>query len=68
MANPTCRNCDRSADDGAYCSSCAAAIMTSTINPRFHGRRKRLPSGRGTLLQRLGPTADNSSTQQRLFE
>ena len=27
MANPTCRNCDRSADAGAYCSSCAAGIM-----------------------------------------
>ena len=27
MANPTCRNCDRSADVGAYCGSCAGEIM-----------------------------------------
>ena len=31
MANPTCRSCDRSADAGAYCSSCAAGIMTSAL-------------------------------------
>ena len=33
MANPTCRNCDRSADAGAYCSSCAAGIMANALNP-----------------------------------
>ena len=33
MANPTCRNCDRSADAGAYCSSCPAAIMAKALNP-----------------------------------
>ena len=27
MSNPTCRTCDRSADAGAYCRSCAAGIM-----------------------------------------
>ena len=25
MANPTCRNCNRSADAGAYCSPCDSA-------------------------------------------
>ena len=34
MANPTCRNCDRNADAGAYYSSCAAGIMASALNHR----------------------------------
>ena len=60
MANPTCRNCDRSADTGAYCSSCAAGIMASALNPHFRSRRKRLPIKQlkqRTLPRRLGPTA-----------
>ena len=36
MANPTCRNCDRRADAGPYCSSCAAGIMANALNP-FYG-------------------------------
>ena len=67
MANATCRNCDRSADAGAYCSSCAAGIMATALNPHFRGRRKRLPPGQRTLPRRAGPTADTTSGQQRLF-
>ena len=51
MANPTCRNCNRSADAGAYCSSCAAGIMASALNPHFrqdkghfHGDQDPLPT------------------------
>ncbi len=40
MANPTCKSCDRAADSGAYCSSCAAAIMARALNPLYGGRRK----------------------------
>ena len=67
MANPTCRNCDRSADAGAYCSSCATGIMDKAFNPHFRGRRKRLPPKQRTLLRRPGPTAGNTSGQQPLF-
>ena len=67
MANPTCRNCDRSADVGAYCSSCAAGIMASALKPHFRGRSKKLPPRSRTLPQRPGPTAGNSSGQQRMF-
>ena len=67
MANPTCRNCDRGADAGAYCGSCAAGIMASALNPHFRGLRKKLPSEQPTLPQRPGPTAGNTSGQQRLF-
>ena len=42
MANPTCRSCDRSADAGVYCSSCAAAIMTKVLNPFLVGKWKKL--------------------------
>ena len=41
MANAKCRNCDRSADGGAYCSSCAAAIIAKALNPFFGGKRKK---------------------------
>ena len=64
MANPTCRNCDRSADTGAYCSSCAAGIMARALNPLHGGRRKKLPELPGKLPP--GPRATPSS-QQRLF-
>ena len=67
MTNPTCRNCDRSADTGAYCSSCAAGIMASALNPHFRSRRKRLPIKQRALPQRPGPTAGDTSGQQRLF-
>ena len=67
MANPSCRTCDRSADAGAYCSSCAAGIMASALNPHFRGRRKKLPPGQGTLPRRPRPQAGNTSGQQRLF-
>ena len=67
MANPTCRNCDRSADAGAYCSACAAGIMSSALNPHFRGRRKKLPSEQPTLPRRPGPTVADASGQQRLF-
>ena len=40
MANPTCRSCDRSADAGAHCSSRAAGIMATALNPFYSGRCK----------------------------
>ena len=67
MANPTCRNCDRSADADAYCISCAAGIMANALNPHFRGRCKKLPSEQPTLPRRPGPTVGNTSGQQRLF-
>ena len=60
MANPTCRNCDRSADAGAYCSSCAAGIMAKALNPSFGGRRKK--------SRRPEVRPPSASTQQRLFQ
>ena len=60
MANPTCRNCDRSADAGAYCGSCAAAIMAKALNPFFGGKWKKL--GRPDAVRTSRP-----SPQQRLF-
>ncbi len=41
MANAKCRSCDHAADSGAYCSSCAADIMTRALNPFFGRRRKK---------------------------
>ena len=67
MANPICRNCERSADAGAYCSSCAAGIMASALNPHFRDRRKRLHPGPDTLPRRPGPTVADTSGQQCLF-
>ena len=67
MANPTCRNCDRSADAGAYCSTCAAGIMAKAFNPHFRGRSKKIPPRSQALPLPPGPTADHSSGQQRLF-
>ena len=60
MANSTCRNCDRSADAGAYCSWCAAGIMAKALNPPFRGRHKK--SRRPEVLP------SSTSTQQRLFQ
>ena len=42
LANAKCRTCDSSADAGAYCNSCAAAIMAKALNPFFGGKRKKL--------------------------
>ena len=67
MANPTCRYCDRSADAGTYCSSCASGIMASALNPHCRGRRKELPPEQRTLPRRPGSTVGNTSGQQRLF-
>ena len=39
MTTAKCRNCGHSADAGAYCSSCAAAIMTKALDP-FVGRKR----------------------------
>ncbi len=43
MANAKWRTCDRAADAGAYCNSCAADIKAKALNPFFGGRRKRSP-------------------------
>ena len=67
MANPTCRNCDRSADAGAYCSSCAASIMANALSSHFRGRHKKLPSEQPKLRRQPGPTVADTSGQQRLF-
>ena len=61
MANVPCRN--RAADAGAYCSSCAAGIMASALNPHFCGRRKKLPPGQGVLPRRPA----TSFLLQRIF-
>ena len=47
MANPTCRNCDRSADAGAYCSSCAAGILSSALNPTSAADGRNFHQGNG---------------------
>ena len=44
MANAKCRKCDRAADAGAYCSSCASDIMAKALNPSFCGRWKKSSS------------------------
>ena len=67
MANPTCRNCDRAADAGAYCSACAVGIMASALNPHFRSWREKPPPGAGTLPRRPRPTVDNTPCQPRLF-
>ena len=46
MANAKCRTCDRAADAGAYCSSCAADIMVKALNPFFGERWKKSPRPR----------------------
>ena len=60
MTDATCRNCDRTADAGAYCSVCAADIMAKAFNPFFGGRSKK--SGRPEP-----PRPPSTSPQQRLF-
>ena len=48
MATAKCRNCDRSADAGAYCSYCAAAIMGKALDP-FFGRKRNKPGRPGAV-------------------
>ena len=67
MANPTYRNCNRSADAGAYCSSFAAGIVAKAFNPFYGGRRKKLPPGQRTVPREPGPAVGSTSAQQRLF-
>ena len=67
MANPTFRNCQRSADFGVYCSSCAAKIMARALNLYSRGRRKRLPPAQRILPRLPVPTVSNIPGQQRLF-
>ena len=59
MSDRICRTCDRAADAGAYCSSCAADIMAKALNLRFGGRRKK--------SRRPEVRPPSVSTQQRLF-
>ena len=42
MAAAKCRNCDHSADAGAYCGDCAAAIMAKALAPFFSGKQNKL--------------------------
>lgn len=55
MANPVCRDCERSADAGACCRSCGGEIMAGALNPRFRVRRKGLPPEQRTLPQGAVP-------------
>ena len=67
MANKTCRHCDRDADSGAYCSSCAADIMAKALNAFHGGRRKKLPGQHGKPPSRLRATSPKPSAQPPLF-
>ena len=67
MAKPTCSNCDRSADAGAYCSSWAAAPMASAPDPFHGGRRKKPPRRQENLPPGPSATSSNPSTQHPLF-
>ena len=58
MANSKCRNCDRAADAGAYCSSCAADIMAKALSPFFGGKRRK-----GASMS----CPSDASAQPRLF-
>ena len=60
MANAKCRKCDRAADVGAYCTSCASDIMAKALNPSFCGRWKKSPRPEP-------PRPSAASAQQRLF-
>ena len=62
MSDRICWTCDRAADAGAgaYCNSCASAIMAKALNPSFGGRRKK--------SRRPEVRPPSASTQQRLFQ
>ena len=60
MVNAKCRSCDNDADAGAYCSSCAAAIMAKALNPYFGGKWKK-----DAKLELARPS--KSSVQPSLF-
>ena len=58
MAAAKCRNCDHSADAGAYCGYCAAAIMGKALNPVFGRKRNKVGRPRAVRTSRF-------SAQQR---
>ena len=60
MSDRICWTCDRAADAGAYCNSCASAIMAKALNPSFGDRRKK--------SRRPEVRPPSASTQQRLFQ
>ena len=63
LANGTCRRCDRPAEAGPCCSSCAADVMAKAFN-RFHGgRRKKLPGQHGKSPPRPAQTSPRPSSQ-----
>lgn len=55
MAAAKCRNCGHSADAGAYCCSCAAAIMDKALDPIFGRKRDKL--GRPDAVRTSSPSA-----------
>ena len=61
MANAKCKTCDRAADAGACCGTCAADIMVKALSPFFGGRRKKLPRPKP-------PRPSAPSSQHRLFQ
>ena len=61
MANAKCRKCERAADAGAYCSSCAADIMAKALNPSFCGRWKKSPRPDPPLPQLNSVSSGNSA-------
>ena len=67
MANGMCRKCDRPAEAGPYCSSCAADVMAKALNPSHGGRRKRLPGQHGKFPRRPAQTPPRPSAQPPLF-
>ncbi len=67
MANAQCRTCDRAANSGAYCSSCAADIMANALKPFYGGQRKKFPLQQGKFPTRLEPTSSRRSSQPRLL-
>ena len=67
MTNGTCRRCDRPADAGPYCSSCAADVMAKALNPCHGGRRKKLPGQHSKFPSRPAQTSPALSSQPSLF-
>ena len=61
MAAAKCRNCDHSADAGAYCDDCAAAIIAKALDPIFGRKRNKL--GRPDAVRTPRPSAQQLRLQ-----
>ena len=70
MANGMCRKCDRPAEAGPYCSSCAADVMAKAFKafkPFHGGRRRKLPGLRGKCPSRPGAMSPKPYSKPPLF-